>query len=270
MAIFICETCGTHVQCDSEPPRCRICTDERQYVGWAGQRWLSPLDMQMRHGIRLERDGSLLGLGVAPAFAIDQRALVLPTDAGNILWECVGLVTGEAIDALRQLGGISHLAISHPHFYGAMAEWSEALGDVPILIHANDTEWLQCDTRNVRAWTGSTLRLSPTVTLIHCGGHFAGSVALHWSAGPTPGGALFPGDALQVVLDRRHVTFMYSYPNYIPMKPSAIRHIGRQLAPFDFADVYGFTWGRNILGGGREAVDASFARHFSAMEMTWP
>jgi hypothetical protein len=29
-----------------------------------------------------------------------------------------------------------------------------------------------------------------------------------------------------------------------------------------FDDVYGFTWGLNIIGGGRAAVDASFERYF--------
>ncbi|MCI0570905.1 MAG: MBL fold metallo-hydrolase, partial [Myxococcaceae bacterium] len=58
--------------------------------------------------------------------------------------------------------------------------------------------------------------------------------------------------------DRRHVTFMYSYPNYIPMKPSDVRSMRARLAAYDFEDVYGYTWGRHILGRGREAVDASF------------
>lgn len=269
MTTFVCETCGTHVHGSSEPVQCRICTDERQYVGWEGQHWLTPADLRDRLRIRIEPDAGLVGIGTSPAFGINQRALILPTDLGNIMWECVSLVTDEAIDRLRGRGGISLMAISHPHFYSAMAEWSEALGNVPILIHEKDLEWVQCDSRNIRPWRGAREQLSASVTLLHCGGHFAGSAALHWSTGPGAGGALFPGDALQVVADRRHVTFMYSYPNYIPMKPSAIRYIARQLAPFAFTDVYGFTWGRNILGDARRAVDASFRRHFQAMELQW-
>ena len=79
------------------------------------------------------------------------------------------------------------------------------------------------------------------------------------------GGALLPGDALQVASDRRHVSFMYGYPNLIPMKPADVEHIRALLADLAFEDVYGFTWGRNILGGGRAAVDASFERYLRAV-----
>jgi len=82
---------------------------------------------------------------------------------------------------------------------------------------------------------------------------------------PGPGGALFPGDALQVVMDRRHGTFMYSYPNYLPMKPSDVRAIRSRLEGYAFEDVFGFTWGRNIIGGGRRAVDESFEHYLKAV-----
>jgi hypothetical protein len=141
-----------------------------------------------------------------------------------------------------------------------MVDWSEALGDVPILLHAADRDWVQRPSPRIRFWEGDALRLSDGVTLLRCGGHFAGSTALHWAEGPRGGGALFPGDALQVVQDRRHVTFMYSYPNYIPMRGSDVRAMQERLAGYGFEDVYGYTWGRNILGGGRAAVDASFDR----------
>jgi hypothetical protein len=103
------------------------------------------------------------------------------------------------------------------------------------------------------------------VALIRAGGHFPGSTALHWRDGPRAGGALFPGDALQVVLDRRHVTFMYSYPNYIPMKPADVRGMRERLQGVEFEDVFGYTWRRNIIGGARTAVDASFDRYLAAI-----
>jgi glyoxylase-like metal-dependent hydrolase (beta-lactamase superfamily II) len=210
--------------------------------------------------LRIETDGDLLGIGIALDFAIPQRALLLPTDAGNLLWECVSLVTDDAIAALRGRGGVDAIVISHPHFYASMIEWSEALGDVPIVIHAADRAWVQRPSPRIRFWEGDALRLSDDVTLLRCGGHYPGSTALHWAGGPREGGALFPGDALQVVQDRRHVTFMYSYPNFIPMRGSDVRAMRERLAGYAFEDVYGYTWGRNILGGGRAAVDASFER----------
>lgn len=266
MPCFICETCGTqYAERVAPPARCPVCEDERQYVGWNGQAWTTHGELAQRHRLRIEDDAGLLGVGIAGDFAIPQRALLLPTGAGNLMWECVSLVTDEAVAALQARGGVDRIVISHPHFYSAMVEWSEALGGVPILLHEADREWVMRPSPRIEYWSGERLHLSDDVTLIHVGGHFAGSTALHWKDGPRVGGALFPGDALQVVLDRRHVTFMYSYPNYIPMKTGDVRTMRERLRGFHFDDVYGYTWGRNILGGGRAAVDASFERHLAAV-----
>ena len=146
-----------------------------------------------------------------------------------------------------------------------MVKWSEALGGVPILLHAADRDWVQRPSPHIEFWDGDERSLSDDVTLIRCGGHFAGSTALHWQGGPRAGGALFPGDALQVAQDRRQVGCLYSYPNYQPMKTSAVRAMRARLSRFAFEDVYGFSWGRNIVGGGRAAVDASFQRYFEAI-----
>ena len=140
-----------------------------------------------------------------------------------------------------------------------MGEWSDALGGVPITIHEADREWVQRPHPSIEFWSGDTLSISD-VTLIRCGGHFPGSTALHWPNGPRAGGALFSGDALQVGLDRRHVSFMYSYPNLVPMRTTEVVAMRERLASFEFEDVFGYTWGRDILGGGRAAVDASMDR----------
>jgi hypothetical protein len=263
MTCYICETCGTQYAESAAPPaHCVICEDDRQYVGWNGQTWTTPDALAARFALRIEDDDGVLGIGVTPDFAIPQRALLLPTDAGNLLWECVSLVTADAIAALNARGGVDRIVISHPHFYSAMVDWSDALGGVPILLHEADKAWVQRPSRHIEFWRGDTHALSDDVTLIRCGGHFPGSAAIHWKRGPR-GAALFPGDALQVVLDRRHVTFMYSYPNYVPMKTSDVRAMRARFERFDFEDVFGYTWGRNIVGGARAAVDASFERHLS-------
>jgi glyoxylase-like metal-dependent hydrolase (beta-lactamase superfamily II) len=262
----ICATCGTQYETEhGAPNHCPICVDERQYVGWNGQTWLTMQDLAARHTVRLEDDAGLLCVGTTPAFAINQRALVLTARHARVMWECTSLVTDEAVAKLKAEGGIDIIAISHPHFYSAMAAWSEALGDIPIFIHEADREWIGRASPNIRLWTGNERQIAPGITLIRCEGHFPGSAALHWQDENRPKGALFPGDALQVASDRRHVTFMYSYPNSIPLHPNAVRTMRERLRGYEFDDVYGYTWGRNIIGDARTAVDRSFDRYLKAI-----
>jgi hypothetical protein len=58
---------------------------------------------------------------------------------------------------------------------------------------------------------------------------------------------------------------MFSYPNLVPMKTSDVLAMRERVAAYEFEDVFGYTWGRNIIGGGREAVDASFDRYLAAV-----
>jgi hypothetical protein len=265
MTRYICETCGTqYAETEREPDRCVVCEDERQYVGWTGQGWTSHDALGATHTQRIEDQQGLTGFGMTPDFAINQRAILLPTDAGNILWECLPLVTDEAVAAIRALGGLDRIVISHPHFYSSMGEWSDAFGGVPITIHEADRQWIQRPHPSIEPWSGDAYALSAGVTLVRCGGHFPGSTALHWADGPR-NGALFSGDALQVVRDRRHVSFMYSYPNIIPMRTSDVTAMRDRLAPYGFEDVFGYTWNLDIIGGGREAVDVSFDRYLAAV-----
>ena len=189
----ICETCGTqYAEASAPPPRCPVCEDERQFVGWNGQSWTTHEALAARHTLRLEDDDGLLGIGLAPAFAINQRALYLPTDAGNILWECVSLVTDAAVARLKARGGADRIIISHPHFYASMVEWSEALGGVPILLHEADRDWVRRPSPRIHFWSGEEHRLSDAVTLLRVGEHFPGSTALHWRDGPRAGAPCFP------------------------------------------------------------------------------
>lgn len=266
MTLSICKTCGTqYAEAPVAPTHCPVCEDDRQYVGPKGQTWTTHDALKSNYALRFEDDAGLLGIGLAPDFAINQRALYLPTDAGNILWECLSLVTDDAVGVLQARGGVDLIAISHPHFYSSMVEWSEALGNVPILLHEADKDWVRRPSPNIRFWSGDTHRLSDGVTLIRSGGHFPGSTVLHWKDGPRTDGALFSGDAPQVVSDRRHVSFMHSYPNYMPMKSDAVRGMQARLEGCEFEDVFGYTWGRNIIGKARAAVDESFERYLSAM-----
>ncbi len=258
---WICVTCGTQYASSVEPPAvCRVCLDDRQYVGRDGQRWTTHADLAATLHLRVEDDDGLLGIGIAEPFAIPQRALVVRQGGMAVLWDCVSVVTPEA---LEQVGAVDAIAISHPHFYSGMVEWSDALGGIPILLHEADREWIARPSPAVELWSGDRHDVASGITLLHLPGHFPGSAGLLWHGDERA--ALLAGDSLHVVADRRHVTVMHSVPNYIPVGASTIVELRRRLSGIDFDDVYGFTWGLNIIGGARDAVDASFDRYLDAI-----
>ncbi len=268
MPHFICKTCGVqHAESDVPPEHCPICEDERQYVGWGGQQWttLDELRAEGRRNTLGELEPGLLYLATKPPVAIGQRALIAQTPAGNVMWDCVTLIDDESVDALRARGGLSAIAISHPHFYATMVEWSAAFGDCPIYIHAADREWVQYPVPAVQLWEGTTREILPGITLVNTGGHFEGSQALHWAAGQGGRGALLTGDTVTVVMDRRYVSFMYSYPNLIPLPPSRVQEIASALEPFAFERIYGAWWGRVVTSDGSGVVRRSADRYVRAV-----
>ena len=263
---WVCETCGVQTAPSQTPPNgCPICLDERQYVGWSGQRWTTTDDIARDREIVFAEEDGVTTLVLRPGFAINQRAFLIPHPGGNIMWECLATVTDAAVARINAMGGVTAIAISHPHFYAAMVEWSRALGGVPIHLHARDRAWVQRPSAHIRLWDGDALTLSPTIRLIRLGSHFEGSAALWWADGPRPGGSLFPGDAVQVAMDRRFATFMYSYPNGIPLDAAALAALRARLQPLTFDDVFGFSTGRQIVGDARARIEASFNRYRAAI-----
>jgi hypothetical protein len=115
-------------------------------------------------------------------------------------------------------------------------------------------------------WDGETKSLEDGLTLIRCGGHFEGGTVLHWKDGAEGKGALLTGDIIQVVADRKHVSFMYSYPNYIPLSPAAVVRIVKAVEPFEYDRVYGAFWDTIIEGDGNTAVKRSAERYLRAIQ----
>ena len=267
MPNFICTTCGSqYAKSDQPPTACTICQDERQYVKATGQQWttLDKLRLTNRNSLKFEEPG-LIGVGVDPPFAIGQRALFLRTPKANVLWDCISLLDEAIVEAFKAMGGISAIAISHPHYYSSMVEWSQAFGDVPIYLHADDRQWVMRPDKTIIFWEEQTRTLAEGLTLIRCGGHFDGGTVLHWAGGAGGRGALLSGDIIQVVSDRKHVSFMESYPNYIPLPASAIERIIKSVEPFEYERVYGAFWDMVIERGGKPVVKQSAARYLRAI-----
>jgi len=261
MAAFVCATCGVQQAPAAAPPAiCPICADERQWVPPGGQAWTT-VDAMLADGYSVElreQEPGLVGLGCTPSFAIGQRALLVATAAGNLLWDCVSVIDQATVARVTELGGISAIACSHPHFHGSMVEWADTFG-AELLVAEADLGWVQRPDPAVRTWS-DRLEVLPGLTLVQCGGHFDGSAVLHWAEGAGGRGALLVGDTATVVPDR-NLSFMRSYPNLIPLPSRTVRKIADRLLRLDFDRVYGGWWERVIPSGGRDAVRRSADRY---------
>lgn len=267
MPTFICTTCGTQfARSEAAPAQCTICNDERQNVGWQGQQWTTLGDLRQSHRIvvRLEELG-LYGIGMEPSFAIGQRALLVTHPDGNVLWDCIPLLDDGLIEMIRAIGGISAIAISHPHYYSSMVEWSQTF-DCAIYLHAADRQWVMRPDPTIEFWDGQTKQIGRGLTLICCGGHFEGGAVLHWPEGADGKGVILSGDILQVVQDRRWVSFMYSHPNLIPLPASTVRRVFEAVDPFAFDRVYGAWWGKTVFTDAKAAVKRSADRYIRAIQ----
>ena len=231
-----------------------------------GQKWTTLAELRAtRSNILHREEPALTGIRTTPAFAIGQRALLIESTAGNILWDCIALIDDATIAAIKERGGLEAIAISHPHYYTTMVEWSRAFGRIPVHLHAADRRWVMRPDPCVRFWDGERLSISDGITLIRCGGHFEGGTVLHWRQGAGGRGALLTGDILQVVPDRRWVSFMYSYPNYIPLSAAAVRKVVDAVEPFEFDRIYGAFHPLIVDRDGKQAVGRSLERYLNAI-----
>jgi hypothetical protein len=263
MTHWICATCGTQfAESEAEPTECTICTDPRQYVPEEGQRWTTLDELRADHRNEVRDDEELTGVGVEPPFAIGQRALLVD----NVLWDCVHLIDEAAAGEVERRGGLAAIAISHPHYYTGMVEWGHRF-DCPVYIHAADERWIMRPDPAIELWEGDVKEIADGLTLVRCGGHFAGGTVLHRAAGR---GALLSGDIVQVIPDRSHVGFMYSYPNLIPLPAAAVQGIAQALEPFDFDTLYGAWWGRVVRGDAKGIVRRSAERYVRAVDGELP
>jgi glyoxylase-like metal-dependent hydrolase (beta-lactamase superfamily II) len=258
-----CITCGTQFAPSEEPPeRCPVCLDERQYVGHDGQQWTTSEELSQTHRNRIEElEPGLIGIGMEPHFAIGQRALCV----GRLVWDCVSLLSEAAEERIAASGGIDAIAISHPHFYTAMVEWAERF-DARVLLHADDREWIMRPSPRIELWSGERLEVGGGLMLVRVGGHFPGGTVCLWEGGADGRGALLSGDIAMVVPDRDWVSFMWSYPNLIPLPAREIRRIRAVLEGLRFDRVYGGWWDRVMAEDAHAKVLRSADRYLRALE----
>jgi hypothetical protein len=258
MPKFICTTCGTqYPDADEKPSECLICSEERQYVGWNGQEWTTLEKLRADHKNSFKETGvDLYSITTEPEFGIGQRAFLLKTPNGNVLWDCLSLLDGATKRVIDELGGLELIAISHPHYYTSMIEWCEAF-DAPVYIQELDQQWVVNPSPRVSFWKGESMTPIEGITLVNLGGHFEGGTVLYQNARKR----LLSGDIIVVAQDRRWASFMYSYPNMIPLSKSKILQIKERVSKFRFDSLYSAFECYEITSDADKAVERSADRY---------
>ena len=212
-----------------------------------------------------------------PKLGIGERAVLIVTPHGNVLWDKIAYLDDETVSNIKSYGDLKAIVISHPHFYTTHLDWAEAF-DCPVYIAAEDEDWVSRKDVNGRRRLikGTTEEIVPGVTAIKVGGHFPGSLVLHWqkklfladsivtqpvsrigsildcplSSTMLPGYSSMPQSALYHIgrpPGTISYTFMWSIPNMIPLAPSELLKIWNVLKPFEFEQTHGAFMGQDVF-----------------------
>jgi hypothetical protein len=246
---WICRTCAVeYPDTDAPPAVCAICSDERQYVFPSGQMWTTLAELaDGRQGSVSAVEPRLYGIRVSPSVGIGQRALLVQSEAGNVLWDPTGYVDDDLVAAVKELGGLVAVTSSHPHMFGVQVEWSHRFGGVPVYVATADQQWVQRYDSVIETWDEQR-EVVPGMTLHQIGGHFVGSAVARFT-GEDGRGVLLSGDTVACTPDEHWVSFMRSFPNKLPLSATTVARVTDRVIALDFDRLYD-----NF--GGRVAADA--------------
>lgn len=86
---------------------------------------------------------------------------------------------------IERKGGLDAIVVSHPHYYTSYVEWASRF-QCPVYISMDDEEWICREApredmiKFIEGPVGTSETILPGVTAIKAGGHFPGSLVLHW------------------------------------------------------------------------------------------
>ncbi|KAK6949563.1 hypothetical protein Daesc_009646 [Daldinia eschscholtzii] len=258
---LICTACGTQFPTTDrqELKTCFICDDPRQFTPPTGQAFTTLDELRSNNKnvwTPFEGDERFISINTEPKVAIGQRAILIKTPNGNVLWDCLTLIDDDTINKIKTLGGLKAIVISHPHYYSTHVEWACAF-NCPVYLAAEDKQWTtQSSTHQVFVdETELDLKIngiSSGVQVLKLGGHFPGSfVALYEkrlliadTLVTTPSGlGSWDTDAVGAARTRpagmNSFSFMWSIPNMIPLAPDELQRMWSILKKYDFSSTHG-------------------------------
>ncbi|KAF2875016.1 hypothetical protein BDV95DRAFT_616229 [Massariosphaeria phaeospora] len=259
--LAICMTCGNQydVPYTSPPASCRICDasnphdDPRQYVPAGGQSWTSLAREQNQQKNTISQDPSDPRIhfisttpkvaGTLPAglsdstttrkqLGIGQRCILLQTPAGNVLWDLIAFIDDATVETIKSKGGLKAIVISHPHFYTTHLEWARIF-QCPVYVSSDDAEWMNREDREgVRALIKGIEEIVPGEKKLFIADTMMSVPSGFYHKDRLPGTTSF--------------SFMWSYPNMIPLPPAKVHRIWQALKPFAFETTYGGFPGQDV------------------------
>jgi glyoxylase-like metal-dependent hydrolase (beta-lactamase superfamily II) len=258
---LFCSTCGTQFVDDKYTAgNCPVCSNDRQYLPVKGQGWTKLEDLQNNFSNLITRiNDNLYEIKTIPKFAIGQRAFLILTPNGNILWDCISLLNETTIEFIKSKGGLKAIAISHPHYYSSINDWAEVF-KCPVYIHQNDEEFIYTNGSRISLWQGADKELWDEIKIKNIGGHFPGS-SIMIVPFLSKGGTIFCGDTFYISPSKKHVSVMYSYPNFIPVSLSEIKRINESMLNIQFDTLIGAFDNQKISPNAKEILHASFAKY---------
>lgn len=257
--VTICRTCGVE-STERLPHVCPLCADERQFVPPSGQSWVTRSQLESEgHTISVrEVEPGLHALRTEPKLGIGQTCYLVQTEQGNLLFDVPPYIDAEAVKAVGNLGGIDAIAPSHPHMFGTQLEWSAAFNDAAVFVCTADAGWLQRTGHCIVTFDEQVEVISGMI-LRRVGGHFPGS-SIAWWPGHDDAGVMLGGDTISPVARTGWVTFMRSFPNYLPLSANVVRRIAGSVNDLTFDRLYG-NFGQQTPEGADAAVQNSAERY---------
>lgn len=259
-----CDGCGAEHADSVEPPAIGACVfatdvvgiEERGEIGPHGQRWTTHEQLAEQPHATEHRDH---GRGVhslrrEPRFAIGHWSFLVQTAHGNLLWDPPSYIDDDILAMVGDLGGVAVIATSHPHMFAAQVSWSHMFDDAPVLVNANDKEWLPRTDPVIDYWKDHAEPL-PGIEFVQLGGNMPGS-----SVARTPDGTLLTGDTISGALALGWVSFQRSFPKHVPLSAAVVRRIVDRLEPHEYDRLY--TLGGDAIDrGAKQAVRRSAESH---------
>jgi len=146
-----------------------------------------------------------------------------------------------------------------------MVGWSRVFGEIPIHLPKSAEPWVMRPDASIEFYPGDRKPLFGGLSLHRTGGHFDSSQVLHWPAGAQGKGVLLTTDEPFVTPGGDNVSFMYSFPNAIPLDASRIRGIAETLAPLDYDCIYSGWWNKVLRSDAKKIVKRSIDRYLDIL-----